>query len=159
MSTLIVEKIELKKSFDWGNSYSIIGKLDGELETVDFASKPIHAPRVGDSIEGTVETTQWGKKFKKQPSGGFKGPFTPRPEDPEKQKMIVRQNSLGNAIQFLMGAVEHKAKTKDDLTTDNVLLIAEKFAKFSLGELTAKPKELPPENHDFDDIEQYLPEE
>lgn len=138
MSTLKVQKVDHKKSFDWGNVYAVIGELDGELETVEIGAKEANAPKVGDILEGTVEDGPYGKKFKKDRPLGFagrSGGFAPRPEDPEKQKMIVRQNALGNAVTFQAELAKLK-KDGDLFTTDNVIMVAQKFARFSLGEST-----------------------
>lgn len=154
MSQLKVQKADIKKTFDWGNVYTVIGELDGELETIEYASKK--APEVGETIEGTVETTQWGKKFKKASTGGgFRGGSAPR--DPEVQRMIVRQNALSNAVQFLI-AKSTLEKKPDELTTDNVILIATKFAGFSLGEVKAKPVVTDDDLHNFDDQSEFSEE-
>lgn len=94
MATLKIQKVDLKKTFDWGSVYTVIGELDGELATLEIAGK--NAPVIGETVEGMVEETPYGKKFKKSSSGG-RG-FTPRQEDPEKQASIIRQSSFERAV-------------------------------------------------------------
>lgn len=144
MSKLEIQSAKLKKEFTTANgtmySYTLIGLLDGEMDSVEMNFKsPANAPLKGDVLEVTVEDTQWGKKAKKVQQNMFKGGFQPRSEDPEKQAMIVRQNALTNAVSFLstLATLEKDPKV---LTTDSVLLIATKFAKFSQGEITLEAK-------------------
>lgn len=133
---------------EWGEpgremlTYSLLGKLDGEIENVQITTSKAKAkiPFLGEKIECEVskDDPKYGKTIKRT-STGFVGGFKGHPEDPEKQKMIVRQNALGNAVQFLIATVNTGAKAKEELTTENVLLIATKFAAFSMGELQPKP--------------------
>jgi hypothetical protein len=150
MSTLKIQKVDIKKTFDWGKVYTIIGEVDGVLETVEYASK--EAPNVGETITGTIEDSPYppGKKFKKERAGFTPGGGGFRKEDPEKQAMIVRQNALGNAVQHSIAQAQiFMAEKKFDeahqaLEGKTVLVKADTFAKFSLGELKATAPEPTP---------------
>ena len=146
MSKLQVQSCKFKKEFSTAGgltlrSYVVMGLLDGELDSVEMNAKSdLTAPKVGETIEVTVEETQWGKKAKKVPQNTFPGASRGgHTDDPAKQAMIVRQNALSNAVAFLSAQATVEKKT-DDLTIESVLLVAAKFAAFSMGE----EKPLPP---------------
>ncbi len=139
MSKLLVQSCKFKKEFTTGSgialrSYTVMGLLDGDLDSVEMNAKSdLTAPKVGETIEVTVEETQYGKKAKKVQQNAFQGGSRPaHTDDPAKQAMIVRQNALTNAVAFLsaIGTIE---KTSLGLTEENVLLVATKFAAFSQG--------------------------
>ncbi len=147
---LIVSESVFKSSFETKHggqlhSYRVSGTLDGKPDVVDMSFKDhLNAPKPDDILDVTIEETQWGKKAKKVNVGGFSPLAKPRQDDPEKQAMIVRQNALGNAVQFFIAKATLEKKP-ELLETDNILLVATKFAAFSLGELkpTVKKLEVP----------------
>lgn len=171
MSKLEVQSVKFKKEFTTGNgitlrSYTVMGLLDGDLDMVEMNAKSdATAPKIGETLEVTIEVSQWGKKAKKVQQGNYGGKaHGGYSEDPEKQAMIVRQNSLSNAVTFAIGKLTLEKKP-DELTPEYVLLIAEKFAQYSMGKL--KPsgviesmQNMPAEEpYPFEDVEQYDQEE
>lgn len=120
MATLNVQKVTLKKELSFGNVYTLMGTIDGELDTVEFTTKPQYAPKVGDTLEGTVEDTDYGKKFKKAMApGGFNrgGGRTP-----EEQDAIMRQHAVTDAISLMTLIGDKNLATKE-----NAIGLAEYF--------------------------------
>lgn len=102
-------------------------------------------PAPSGSIEGEIESTQYGPKFKK--AGGFGGNSK---FSPENQAAIIRQNALTNAVQFCLGKAQYMGDNKEVLkylTGKEVIQVATYFAKFSKGEITvvseSKPTDTP----------------
>lgn len=96
---------------------------NGVIEGAEwFAKKTTAIPAPGDILTGTLEQSQYGKKFKRAPAGFGGGP---RQEDPKRQAMIVRQHSQTAAISLLqlmhtIGVVDMgktKAEVFQTLTT------------------------------------------
>lgn len=79
-------------------------KQDGQEAVVAEAFCPFgtQPPTVGSTVEGEIEKTDnpsWLDKFRPARKGG--GGFGPRPEDPLRQKRIVRQHSQTTALATL----------------------------------------------------------
>lgn len=119
MSTLNVQKVTLKKELDFGNVYVVMGTIDGELETVEITTKSQNAPKIGDTIEGTVEDTQYGKRFKKTPSAGG---YRSGGRSPEEQDAIMRQHAVTDSLSLMSIIGDKKLATKE-----NALKLAEYF--------------------------------
>lgn len=168
MSKLVVQSCKFKREFqipDKANpnttitlrSYAVMGLLDGELDSVEMtAQSDLTAPKVGETIEVTVEETQYGKKAKKVRQNTFQGPSrSAQPEDPAREARIVRQNSVTNSI-VLLSAIATIEKKTDNLTVENVLVVAAKLAAYSMGEQLPPPsvvdvvKNTPPQYEDDD---------
>lgn len=75
------------------------------------ASTPIPAP--GERLDGTLEDSQYGKKFKKAQQQGFGGGR----RDPQTEKRITRQHSQDMGIQTLRLAIELGALKASEVTT------------------------------------------
>ena len=90
--------------------------VEGQIRGAEwFAKATTPIPTAGSFITGTLENDpKWGWKFKKaQAGGGFGG--GPRPEDPKRQAMIVRQHSQTAAVSLLdlmtrLGVVKVESK-------------------------------------------------
>jgi len=119
------------------DSYAVM--LEGETEAVEIVQKPATPPPSGE-ISGTIETSKWGRKLKKEQLGGYSGGSK---SDPATQKTIVRQNSLTNAVAYCTA----KANLDKDykLTGKEVIQVATYFAKYSLGEVTVVTENKPEE--------------
>jgi hypothetical protein len=66
------------------------------------------APTVGLEIDADVQDGQYGKRLKLTPRGGQGGVWGgARPEDPQRQKRIVRQHSQNMAIQTIALALQY----------------------------------------------------
>jgi len=61
----------------FGKMFKYAIQVDGEANACELSQKPeTPAPKVGDKIFGSIETTNYGNKFKKSAQGGFsKGSF------------------------------------------------------------------------------------
>lgn len=135
-------------------TYYLNGLLDDVEEPVQINTSKAKAkvPYVGEVIECTVskDDPKFGKTIKRVQSAftpqsggqsGAKWGGSPRQDDPEKQRMIVRQNSLGNAINHSIAKAQlYMAEKKYEqahmvLDGAKILIKAETFAKFSLGDL------------------------
>lgn len=129
----------------FGKMYKYSVKLSGVDTAVEINQKPDSPePKVGDIIEGTIEDTQWGKKFKKTSVG-----FTGSKNDPNTRKEIIRQNSLTNAVNYVIAKAQLMDK-KDGLkfmTGKEVIQVATYFAKYSQGEISVvtESKNIPKE--------------
>ena len=76
-------------------------KFQNQDEAVEMSQKPdTPAPKAGDILEGEIESTQHGKRFKKARVGG--GRFN----DPQTRMEIIRQNALTNAVNFCVANLE-----------------------------------------------------
>ena len=137
----------------FGKMFKYTVQLEGENDAVEIVQKP-ETPAPSGEVEGTIEDTQYGKKFKKvQAGGGYGGK-----SDPATQKAIIRQNSLTNAVAYctakagLMGP----EKALKFLTGKEIIQVATYFAKYSEGLVTVvteSEKEEVPEKQ-VDEIEE-----
>jgi len=92
------------------------------------------APKVGDVLEGTIEQSNFGPKFKKaKPAFGGNGK-----QDPETSKQIIRQNSLTNAVNYCTAKANlmDKKEALKFLTGKEIIQVATYFAKYSEGHIT-----------------------
>ena len=108
-------------------------EADNTIEGVELSQKPETPLPVGE-IEGTIEDTQWGKRFKKTPTGGGFSKFN----DPQTRNEIIRQNSLTNAVAFCTAKANlmEKKVAIEYLTGKKIIQVATYFAKYSKGEVT-----------------------
>jgi len=115
--------------------------LEGEEGQVEVLQKPeTPAPVVGSMIEGTITTSQYGKRIKKERIGGFSG----GKNDPRTQEQIIRQNALGNAVAYnvaksvLMSKMGKQGlkKALKYLTGKQIVQTATFFAQYSSGIIT-----------------------
>lgn len=134
-------KIEFKNTWNGPNGdvhYFNIEMANGDKGQYGSKSNPQKTFTVGTETDYTIEKVVNGEhvNFKIKPvqngAGGFKG----KPFDPEwdkiKNKLIIRQSSLGNAVQF--GALNPALK----LSSDDVLKLAEKFYNWIVSPVKEK---------------------
>lgn len=147
MSKFVVKKVSEPKEFEgqYGkmSTYTLMGELDGELDSVQLNTKSSSpAPKIGDELEGTVETTQYGKKFKKSAPQGSGGGYSGGKSDPETQSAIIRQNALTNSVAFCVAKANLMTKEKglELLTGKTIIEVATVFAEFSAGKISTTPK-------------------
>jgi hypothetical protein len=70
----------------------------GEVKQAEWFTKAsTSVPQPGVQLVGEITSSQYGLRFKKVASAA--SGFGPRPEDPQRQKRIVRQHSEHMAIQ------------------------------------------------------------
>lgn len=67
--------------------------VDGEEDPIDVSRKPGNPPHVGDILSGTLETTDFGKKFKAAPRAGFTN-FTPKDQAEIKAEWAIGQAAM-----------------------------------------------------------------
>lgn len=80
-------------------SYKVM--LENETDPVEISQKAsTPAPEAGQELSGSIQTTDYGKKFKKEfANGGFTGGSGGnKTESPEKQDSIMKMNALNNAV-------------------------------------------------------------
>lgn len=78
-----------------------------EIPLVEWSRKPTsQPPTVGESLEGTLETTSFGTKFKKALAQNGFGGGAPRGRDPKESKRIAVQASHKVAVDILRLAAE-----------------------------------------------------
>lgn len=82
-----------------------------ELETANgpvvadwFTKAATPVPAAGGQLVGDLKAGEYGMQFKKAPA--FTGGGAPRPEDPQRQKRIVRQHSQSMALATLKLAAD-----------------------------------------------------
>lgn len=106
--TVVGARETARKETQYGEMADIALSLEGvESEVSWFTKATTPLPAAGEKIEGTIEESQYGPKFKKARAGGGGGrPYKPRPDDaPEvyaaKQAQIVAQHSQDMALRVL----------------------------------------------------------
>ena len=153
-------KYKISNSMRTGEFESKFGKMvkytvqfDGEAEAVEIVQKPDSPePKTGDEVEGDIETTQYGRKFKRERQGYNGGGGK---SDPATQKAIIRQNSLTNAVAYCTAKANlmEQKKALEYLTGKQVMQVATYFAKYSEGSVTVvteseKKEEIPEQQVD-----------
>lgn len=97
---------------EWAGNYGPMKtyrlKLEGLEDVVELNKKPESpAPKQGDELFGTVEDSEFGKKFKAERQmgafGSTRGGYQPRPDHHEE---IKAQWSIGQAVQWQMNVGE-----------------------------------------------------
>lgn len=109
-------------------NYTLTLDDNGQQIIATLSQKPT-TPVPSGTITGSIESTQYGNKFKKAASyggGGFKK------NDPETQRQIIRQTSLQHAVTFCLA--KYKSEELDEKT---VVKIANYFYQFSSGDMEA----------------------
>lgn len=116
--------------------YSV--QFEGAEDWVEINQKPESpAPTAGDNLDGTIESTQYGKRFKKaQVAGGFTGG---RQTDPETRGSIERQTALKEAREAVYNfQVLADGKPSDlDAYIVEIIATAKKFQAY-LGNANAQ---------------------
>ncbi|MBA2706124.1 MAG: hypothetical protein H0U60_20000 [Blastocatellia bacterium] len=121
---------------------------------------------VGQSLEGEWKDTEYGLKFEvvKPAFSGSGG----RQDNPETQAAIIRQNSLTNAVNYVLGKAAYMTQEEaiKFISGKEVIEVATYFAKYSKGEITVvteskKPAAVnvdtaPKEHDDLEGLENYL---
>lgn len=135
----------------YGKLYKYTIQLEGESDAVELSQKPDSPePKTGDVLEGTIEDTQYGKKFKKAlaPFGGS------QKSDPATQKAIIRQNALTNAVNYVTAKAQlmKPEEGMKYMSGKGVVQVATYFAKYSMGEITVVTENEPPKEETQDEI-------
>jgi len=94
------------------------------------------APVEGSKIEGAIEQSTWGPKFKKvqKAFGGGGG----RQQDPEVQNYIIRQNALTNAVAYVLGKAAYMKQPEalEFISGKEIIQVATYFSAYSRGKVT-----------------------
>jgi hypothetical protein len=142
-----------------GEMYKYTVQLEGEADTVEVSQKPdTPAPQPGETLEGSIESTQYGKRFKKEFKGGtgFSGGRVNSPED---RASIERQVSLKAAVETVRDFHTFTNESKfTDLADyrDEIIITAKAFAA-ALGNANpqttvASPPAQPMTKQEVDDL-------
>lgn len=131
--------VNATKSGEFTGKGGVMHKYLVQLEGVDVGVEVVQKPdtpvlKAGDKLNGTIEDTQYGKKFKKEFSGGRGGGGYK--ESPEKAEDIRRMNALTNATQIVShSSMGDKIDPKEVLRTAELLnLWLAKKIKISLSD-------------------------
>lgn len=132
---------------DWENKHgqyrTYLVRFDGDDEQVQINRKKYngevkYVPKVGEELEGAIEITDKGKKFKQDYSGGSSGGSSGGPKKvgqseeywKEKDARIQRQWAMGRALELLT-ANNHENKI---ITVEQVARAADEFEKHIPGD-------------------------
>jgi len=130
----------------YGKMFKYTVKFEGETDTVEIVQKPDSPePKTGDVLEGAIEDTQYGKKFRKE-KPAFNGAKVSQ-RDPETQRYIMRQNALTTATnrgvckaqelcKYAKSAKEVNKILDDELGGKHLVQVASLLAKYSEGKIT-----------------------
>ena len=107
-------------------------KDDKGVNTAASMLQKPETPIPSGKIEGTIEQSNYGPKFKKDRTGMTGGG---RFNDPLVRKEIIRQNALGNAIQYCIAksGLMGDADAVEYFTGKHIIQVATLFAKYSEG--------------------------
>lgn len=110
----------------------------GNQVGAEMLQKPDTAlPAAGSTLEGTIEETKYGKRFKKdRQAGGFGGGA--RGRSPEERDEIMRQNALTNAVAYVTAkaSLMDKKAGQEYMNGKQVIQVATFFHKYSKGQVT-----------------------
>jgi len=108
----------------WYSGYNLLSVNKGDTVEFNFTQKGQYK-----NIDGPVTVVGGQQQAPAQPAKGYSSPV-PRADDTERQRMIVRQNALTNAVTFALGNLK-----KGEVTTDTVIQIAQEFEYYTSGDL------------------------
>lgn len=128
----------------FGTMHKYIVQFEGQPMPVELSQKPeTPVPKTGDSLHGTIEDTQYGKKFKKVQNNTFgNSPVSKEfKADPLKQASIERQVALKCAIDLLAAKLpQMKDQPKSGELAKVAIEIANVFDDFLKNETLEKEK-------------------
>lgn len=113
--------------------YSV--QFEGSEDWIDINQKPATpAPTVGQELEGEIEKTNWGYRFKKAASG-FSGGFQKGGStDPATRTSIERQTALTRAVEAVYNCNTLKGADLSAITLSDysnaIMAAAAKFATY-----------------------------
>ncbi len=105
--------------------------VEGEEDAIDVNRKPGNPPQVGDILSGTLEVTDFGKRFKAAPKTGFTN-FAPKD-----QAEIKAEWAIGQAVTLEKGPDGKYTLKSIELTADALFAMVDRV-KLS-GAAPAKP--------------------
>jgi hypothetical protein len=133
----------------YGRLFKYAVQFEGQDEAVELNQKPDSpAPKAGDILEGTIETTQYGRRFKRAQSGGFGGGFK---ADPERQKSIEWQSARRDALDYciakarLLFDLKKTKEAEEELSGKHIFEVALYFKGIETGATQLEKKKVPPE--------------
>ena len=113
-----------------GDMKEITLRFQDGVQATWFCKQDTAVPAPGTSVQGEIEDSQWGKKFKKARSGGFGGGgFGGGKMDPAREQKIVRQHSQEMALRYVAAKDVPLNNGIEDLTK-----IIDWFQKDALGQ-------------------------
>lgn len=152
----------------YGKLYKYAVQFEGKDEAVEMNQKPgSPAPKAGDELEGTIESTQYGKRFKRTQTGGNQGGYR---DNPERQSSIEWQSARRDAVDYciaksrLLFDLKKTKEAEEELSGKHIFEVALYFKGIETGatqlknkqdKLKDEPKEEPAEIQEYpqDDIQ------
>lgn len=146
----------------FGLMYKYLIQLEGVEGVVELSQKPeTTIPAAGSTLTGTIEDTQWGKRFRKEkpaysPSGAPQTRSEAAGGTSGRNESIERQSSLKAAIEIVRDRAPEPLSLEDYtalvIKTAGVLYLALP----TLGEAPTKPKDVLPTVEQVDNIDKTL---
>lgn len=113
----------------FGETYKYGVLFDGEIDAVEVNQKPeTPAPKAGDKLSGTIEVTQYGRRFKKESTGTFGAK-----SDPVRQESIEWQSARRDAVDYciaksrLLFDLGKKKEAEEELTGKHIFEVTYYF--------------------------------
>jgi hypothetical protein len=139
--------------------------FEGQPDAVEMNIKPTSpVPQIGEELDGTIETTSYGKKFKRTQSGGFQGGSS----NPERQSSIEWQSARRDAVDYciaksrLLFDLKKMKEAEEELSGKHIFQVAFYFKGIETGatQLNDKvPEQQVDEVRGIDDPEFNIDEE
>lgn len=117
-----------------GEMYKYAVQLEGETDAVELVQKPT-SPIPSGEISGSIEDTQYGRKFRKEASGGFQG----QRNDPQRQASIEWQSARRDAVDYciaksrLLFDLGKKKEAEEELSGKHIFQVAFYFKGIETG--------------------------
>jgi hypothetical protein len=120
---------DIQSNFGPLRVYDVEFEGEGWVEITQKPDSP--APQIGQDLDGTIEDTKWGKKFRRAqanyPGGG--GGFRKGGDSPETRRSIQAQSALNAAERTVFGF--YSLQSDDKLTLekyrDEIIMVAKAY--------------------------------
>ena len=130
---------EFQSKFGTMVKYAV--QFEGEDDAVEIVQKPT-SPVPSGEVSGTIETTQYGRKFKRDASGGFQGG-----NNPQRQSSIEWQSARRDAVDYciaksrLLLDLGKKKDAEEELSGKHIFEVALYFKGIETGATQLRDKE------------------
>jgi hypothetical protein len=104
----------------------VLEDAEGRKNAEWFTKAETQLPQPGSTLDGTLESGEYGLKFKKAQGAGFGGGGGGKGRSPEENARIVRQHSQEMALRYAV-AKASAGQLPDDFKPKDLLLIIDWF--------------------------------